>query len=227
MLKSNSSLLILSIPEDVLYCHHHITTTDSQALASTSSAAICLFSVSHYSICTTLPSAATGMPTPATPATPAKAVVTPSKGFHQGKRKRDSVNTGSRTKSQISINPPSTPVRPPQWSPPKKRAKVSQEVVMKNEIITDVARKLDNVKNTDKNVVKEPSVSVQNMQASVTVKQYILTEKEKIKLKALLEKAGELQGYVNQLQDAVTIAMCQLRDLKNNVIAALESTDGL
>ncbi|KAJ3579414.1 hypothetical protein NPX13_g1163 [Xylaria arbuscula] len=167
------------------------------------------------------------MPTPATPATPAEAVATPSKGFHQGKRKRDSVNTGSRTKSQININPPSTPVRPPQWSPPKKKAKVSQEVVMKKEIMRDVARKLDNVKNTDKNVVKEPSVSVQNMQASVTVKQYILTEKEKIKLEALLEKAGELQGYVNQLQDAVTIAMCQLRDLKNNVIAALESTDGL
>lgn len=34
------------------------------------------------------------------------------------------------------------------------------------------------------------------------------------RLEALEEKTKELQGYLNQLQDAVTIGMFQLRDLK-------------
>ncbi|KAK5635499.1 hypothetical protein RRF57_011211 [Xylaria bambusicola] len=37
---------------------------------------------------------------------------------------------------------------------------------------------------------------------------------EKMKLEALEKKTEELQGYVNQLQDAVTVSMYQLRDLK-------------
>ncbi|KAH8156287.1 hypothetical protein CIB48_g11962 [Xylaria polymorpha] len=40
----------------------------------------------------------------------------------------------------------------------------------------------------------------------------------KIKLDALNKKTEELQGYVNQLQDAVTISMFQLRDLKKRKV---------
>ncbi|KAI0447475.1 hypothetical protein F4803DRAFT_574682 [Xylaria telfairii] len=43
---------------------------------------------------------------------------------------------------------------------------------------------------------------------------------DKIKLDALTKKTEELQGYVNQLQDAVTISMFQLRDLKKQIAAA-------
>ncbi|TRX90116.1 hypothetical protein FHL15_009035 [Xylaria flabelliformis] len=43
---------------------------------------------------------------------------------------------------------------------------------------------------------------------------------DKVKLNALAKKTEELQGYVNQLQDAVTIGMFQLRDLKNQIAAA-------
>ncbi|KAI8945262.1 hypothetical protein F4801DRAFT_584595 [Xylaria longipes] len=43
---------------------------------------------------------------------------------------------------------------------------------------------------------------------------------DKIKLDALAKKTEELQGYVNQLQDAVTIGMFQLRDLKIQIAAA-------
>jgi hypothetical protein len=38
-----------------------------------------------------------------------------------------------------------------------------------------------------------------------------------MKLDTLAKKTEELQGYVNQLQDAVTIGMVQLRDLKVSV----------
>ncbi|KAI3332931.1 hypothetical protein F4824DRAFT_513841 [Ustulina deusta] len=51
---------------------------------------------------------------------------------------------------------------------------------------------------------------------------------EKIRLDALEKKTIELQGYVNQIQDAVTIGMYQLRDLKNQIAAAtaaLKSAD--
>ncbi|KAI0555586.1 hypothetical protein F4679DRAFT_578972 [Xylaria curta] len=51
---------------------------------------------------------------------------------------------------------------------------------------------------------------------------------DKIKLDALAKKTEELQGYINQLQDAVTIGMFQLRDLKNQIAAAtaaLATTD--
>ncbi|KAI0470304.1 hypothetical protein F4859DRAFT_515830 [Xylaria cf. heliscus] len=42
---------------------------------------------------------------------------------------------------------------------------------------------------------------------------------DKVKLDALAKKTQELQGYVNQLQDAVTISMFQLRDLKKQIAA--------
>ncbi|KAI0533086.1 hypothetical protein GGR58DRAFT_506761 [Xylaria digitata] len=51
---------------------------------------------------------------------------------------------------------------------------------------------------------------------------------EKIRLAALEKKTEELQGYVNQIQDAVTIGMLQLRDLKKQIAdatAALTSVD--
>ncbi|KAI1158385.1 hypothetical protein F5B18DRAFT_656706 [Nemania serpens] len=43
---------------------------------------------------------------------------------------------------------------------------------------------------------------------------------EKIKLRALKRKSKELQYYLNQLQDAVTIGMFRLRDLKKQVSTA-------
>ncbi|KAF2965820.1 hypothetical protein GQX73_g7780 [Xylaria multiplex] len=51
---------------------------------------------------------------------------------------------------------------------------------------------------------------------------------EKIRLAVLEKKTEELQGYVNQIQDAVTIGMFQLRDLKKQIAgatAALTSAD--
>ncbi|KAI1352326.1 hypothetical protein F5Y01DRAFT_313800 [Xylaria sp. FL0043] len=62
-----------------------------------------------------------------------------------------------------------------------------------------------------------------------TIKQQMAEEKmvveelpvvKKMKLDVLEVKIQELQGYVNQLQDAVTIGMYQLRDLKERVNAA-------
>ncbi|KAI1149555.1 hypothetical protein F4825DRAFT_453310 [Nemania diffusa] len=44
---------------------------------------------------------------------------------------------------------------------------------------------------------------------------------EMTRLEALEEKTKELQGYLNQLQDAVTIGMFQLRDLKKQVAAEI------
>lgn len=41
-----------------------------------------------------------------------------------------------------------------------------------------------------------------------------MIQKYEMKLEALLQRADELQGYVNQIQDAVTVGMMQLRDLK-------------
>jgi hypothetical protein len=41
-----------------------------------------------------------------------------------------------------------------------------------------------------------------------------MTIKDKIKLDAMMEKILELQGYVNTLQDAVTIGMKQLAATK-------------
>ncbi|KAJ2997602.1 hypothetical protein NUW58_g613 [Xylaria curta] len=52
--------------------------------------------------------------------------------------------------------------------------------------------------------------------------------KNKINLAALTKRTQELEGYVNQIQDAVTIGMYQLRDLKKQVAAAtaaLETAD--
>ncbi|TGJ86290.1 hypothetical protein E0Z10_g2465 [Xylaria hypoxylon] len=44
--------------------------------------------------------------------------------------------------------------------------------------------------------------------------------KEQIELYILEKKTEELQGYVNQIQDAVTIGMFQLRDLKRKITIA-------
>ncbi|KAI1193114.1 hypothetical protein F5X97DRAFT_328897 [Nemania serpens] len=41
-----------------------------------------------------------------------------------------------------------------------------------------------------------------------------------IKLRTLEKKSEELQGFLNQLQDAVAIGMFQLRDLKNQIATA-------
>ncbi|KAI0432076.1 hypothetical protein F5Y09DRAFT_340027 [Xylaria sp. FL1042] len=43
---------------------------------------------------------------------------------------------------------------------------------------------------------------------------------KKMRLEVLEMKTEELQGYVNQIQDAVTIGMYQLRDLKKQIAAA-------
>ncbi|KAI0972798.1 hypothetical protein F4678DRAFT_460359 [Xylaria arbuscula] len=51
---------------------------------------------------------------------------------------------------------------------------------------------------------------------------------KKTRLEALEEKTKELQGYLNTLQDAVTIGMNQLRDLKERIATAttdFESVD--
>ncbi|KAI0516857.1 hypothetical protein F5B22DRAFT_646591 [Xylaria bambusicola] len=46
---------------------------------------------------------------------------------------------------------------------------------------------------------------------------------EKMGLETLEKKTEELQGYVNQLQDAVTIGMYQLRDLKKKIATAIST----
>ncbi|KAI0411506.1 hypothetical protein F5X98DRAFT_380679 [Xylaria grammica] len=43
---------------------------------------------------------------------------------------------------------------------------------------------------------------------------------EQIRLAIMEKKTEELQGYVNQIQDAVTIGMFQLRDLKKQIAIA-------
>ncbi|KAI0404823.1 hypothetical protein F4802DRAFT_565609 [Xylaria palmicola] len=43
---------------------------------------------------------------------------------------------------------------------------------------------------------------------------------DEIKLNAMAKKAKELEGYLNQMQDAVTIGMYRLRDLQKQVAAA-------
>ncbi|KAJ8130788.1 hypothetical protein O1611_g2842 [Lasiodiplodia mahajangana] len=48
---------------------------------------------------------------------------------------------------------------------------------------------------------------------------------DKIKLEALKEKATELQGYFNQLQDAVTIGMLQAQRLKEEIAVATHALD--
>ncbi|KAI1291162.1 hypothetical protein F5Y03DRAFT_400920 [Xylaria venustula] len=51
--------------------------------------------------------------------------------------------------------------------------------------------------------------------------------KKRTKLEALEEKAKELQGYLNTLQDAVTIGMYQLRDLKEQIATATTDSESV
>ncbi|KAI1183068.1 hypothetical protein F5B17DRAFT_154072 [Nemania serpens] len=71
--------------------------------------------------------------------------------------------------------------------------------------------------------VEEPVTPVTMKQDAMEIDEHEEPSEEMVKLHALEKKSEELQGFLNQLQDAVAIGMFQLNELKKQIATATEA----
>ncbi|KAI1740061.1 hypothetical protein F4680DRAFT_465853 [Xylaria scruposa] len=121
-------------------------------------------------------------------------------------------NTASPLNAQMAPSRNTTPV--PKTTPAqrmtRRQKRRARQAPIKTTAIAKIAEIL--VPGSDQEATREQEMMMDNNQEEEL--------SDKIKLDALAKKTEELQGYVNQLQDAVTIGMFQLRDLKNQIASA-------
>ncbi|KAI1747968.1 hypothetical protein F4782DRAFT_534920 [Xylaria castorea] len=138
-----------------------------------------------------------------------------------------------------TASPVNMPMVPDQKTTPVSMATSVQKMTSGQKRRANLKRKKEGLSAEDNSPITTTRVAkrlvCRSEEEEAAAKQEMMEEKnddgelsDKIKLSALAKKTEELQGYVNQLQDAVTIGMFQLRDLKKQIAAAttaLATTD--
>ncbi|KAI0863772.1 hypothetical protein F4860DRAFT_49889 [Xylaria cubensis] len=133
--------------------------------------------------------------------------------------------TVSPVNTQMALSQKMTPV--PKTTPAQKKTSRRQKARARQMRQKEGLDSKDGTPTATNEIAEMAKTLLCGSEQEATTEQKMMKEKndneelsDKIKLDALAKKTEELQGYVNQLQDAVTIGMFQLRDLKNQIAAA-------